>query len=482
MDDIRLIPAHAGKTWRQPRRAPGWTAHPRSRGENIAKALGQATGGGSSPLTRGKLEPLDDDAHGGRLIPAHAGKTHCAIDCHVSIPAHPRSRGENEAILKGSEVQAGSSPLTRGKRDALAPRVGDPGLIPAHAGKTKPAPSMRAPAKAHPRSRGENRWSDADALSSHGSSPLTRGKHLCPRWSDADARLIPAHAGKTPNAYQNQPEVKAHPRSRGENLLQVLSELVKRGSSPLTRGKLWPDGVPRGLNRLIPAHAGKTSTTTRGQLTTVAHPRSRGENLTDPSRHDQDPGSSPLTRGKRDLQRRLIRSVRLIPAHAGKTSLAWLVGAHTKAHPRSRGENRDRAMGCLLGQGSSPLTRGKRVIVVFGNVEVRLIPAHAGKTLPVTLKRGAITAHPRSRGENLGHVSAAKWNAGSSPLTRGKPAPGLCRGVRAGLIPAHAGKTSRAVWVSENRAAHPRSRGENPKTRSNSLLGPGSSPLTRGKR
>ena len=176
MDDIRLIPAHAGKTWRQPRRAPGWTAHPRSRGENIAKALGQATGGGSSPLTRGKLEPLDDDAHGGRLIPAHAGKTHCAIDCHVSIPAHPRSRGENEAILKGSEVQAGSSPLTRGKPEHGRDRRRRARLIPAHAGKTAPRSPRSRPAPAHPRSRGENFGGSVHGHAPIGSSPLTRGK------------------------------------------------------------------------------------------------------------------------------------------------------------------------------------------------------------------------------------------------------------------------------------------------------------------
>ena len=50
---------------------------------------------------------------------------------------------------------------------------------------------------------------------------------------------------------------------------------------------------------------------------------------------------------------------------------------------------------------------------------------------------------------------------GSSPLTRGKRYPGARNCLRFGLIPAHAGKTTRAGPVSSPEAAHPRSRGEN---------------------
>ena len=72
---MRLIPAHAGKTDEsvEVRRSRG--AHPRSRGENRRNAETRARLQGSSPLTRGK--PPHDGAFslGGRLIPAHAGKT-----------------------------------------------------------------------------------------------------------------------------------------------------------------------------------------------------------------------------------------------------------------------------------------------------------------------------------------------------------------------------------------------------------------------
>ena len=50
-------------------------------------------------------------------------------------------------------------------------------------------------------------------------------------------------------------------------------------------------------------------------------------------------GSSPLTRGKLTRRGRHARTVRLIPAHAGKTVLGADRYASVWAHPRSRGEN-----------------------------------------------------------------------------------------------------------------------------------------------
>ena len=52
---------------------------------------------------------------------------------------------------------------------------------------------------------------------------------------------------------------RAHPRSRGENLIGVAADLSAQGSSPLTRGKQsFADGFD-GSSGLIPAHAGKTA-------------------------------------------------------------------------------------------------------------------------------------------------------------------------------------------------------------------------------
>ena len=172
--------------------------------------------------------------------------------------------------------------------------------------------------------------------------------------------------------------------------------------------------------RLIPAHAGKTRPHPRAFTAIRAHPRSRGENLRISRPMTPSSGSSPLTRGKLDTLAGFFTDMRLIPAHAGKTAHA--VRAHTQeqAHPRSRGENTSciRVWGCI--HGSSPLTRGKHGRRTERDGDWRLIPAHAGKTCCRVLSVSQGVAHPRSRGENLGIHAYDAQGKGSSPLTRGK--------------------------------------------------------------
>ena len=92
---------------------------------------------------------------------------------------------------------------------------------------------------------------------------------------------------------------------------------------------------------------------------------------------------------------------------------------------------------------------------------MRLIPAHAGKTVSVVGPRWGAGAHPRSRGENSGVTAVGVAAAGSSPLTRGKRVAMALDPDARGLIPAHAGKTVMASCIGRARGAHPRSRGEN---------------------
>ena len=94
----------------------------------------------------------------------------------TSAKAHPRSRGENTVAALALHGNAGSSPLTRGKPANSVSQIGRRGLIPAHAGKTCVPIRRGHPGRAHPRSRGENMVSDGKVSLEDGSSPLTRGK------------------------------------------------------------------------------------------------------------------------------------------------------------------------------------------------------------------------------------------------------------------------------------------------------------------
>ena len=253
------------------------------------------------------------------------------------------------------------------------------------------------------------------------------------------------------------------------------------GSSPLTRGKPQIVQLVGQVGGLIPAHAGKTHRPLRRAIRSVAHPRSRGENTPLYLRLALTAGSSPLTRGKRRRCWSAFQSIRLIPAHAGKTALAALHCGGVRAHPRSRGENRPADRLSLQAYGSSPLTRGKRVCQLVTSARWGLIPAHAGKTRGGESNVRYRAAHPRSRGENAEKPRNADDGPGSSPLTRGKRFELQESREDTGLIPAHAGKTPRWCPRPRGARAHPRSRGENFTSRTRPACGTGSSPLTRGK-
>ena len=111
-----------------------------------------------------------------------------------------------------------------------------------------------------------------------------------------------------------------------------------------------------------------------------------------------------------------------------------------------------------------------------------LIPAHAGKTTRPAGTRAARRTHPRSRGENLELWPDGVPCGDSSPLTRGKRKGRRHSRPPGRLIPAHAGKTLAVPWTSSLPPTHPRSRGENLDNRERAGDHADSSPLTRGKR
>ena len=152
------------------------------------------------------------------------------------------------------------------------------------------------------------------------------------------------------------------------------------------------------------------------------------------------------------------------------------------AHPRSRGENRMIAGAGVLVLGSSPLTRGKQSRSSSTDAALGLIPAHAGKTGCSSARGSSRRAHPRSRGENTTVGTMPGAGPGSSPLTRGKRHAACPRRTVKRLIPAHAGKTAALVIGYRALRAHPRSRGENGRGARAGGRHCGSSPLTRGKR
>ena len=233
-------------------------AHPRSRGADEMSGTRGTGCPGSSPLARGGHPgaSVHDLVEG--LIPARAGRTATARGGSTCARAHPRSRGADSSSSVARSPTTGSSPLARGGPTGAAEVARAQGLIPARAGRTMCVRGRCMRRGAHPRSRGADVVVGVPGGRIAGSSPLARGgpEHL--QRAGQVRGLIPARAGRTPSTPRATWPGRAHPRSRGADPITASRMSAARGSSPLARGGLPPDGYATVAGGLIPARAGRT--------------------------------------------------------------------------------------------------------------------------------------------------------------------------------------------------------------------------------
>ena len=232
--------------------------HPRSRGEY--EAFTQAGYGteGSSPLSRGILEPVRPSPFKGGIIPALAGNTAFPPATSTSSRDHPRSRGEYLQTRVLRPLREGSSPLSRGIRLSLTGTFGEGGIIPALAGNTGFFLVRHQSSRDHPRSRGEYRSAVRGPTSEPGSSPLSRGIRPCHNLGSGRIWIIPALAGNTLMESRRPSLSWDHPRSRGEYQQWIAEFPRTEGSSPLSRGIHSQIELRVAAHRIIPALAGNT--------------------------------------------------------------------------------------------------------------------------------------------------------------------------------------------------------------------------------
>ena len=201
--DVRLTPACAGKTSLKTAAFTGLSAHPRMRGEDLARGVEARRSSGSPPHARGRLRPRQRRMALDRLTPACAGKTPGTNTAPPANPAHPRMRGEDHQSFLNVVAARGSPPHARGRLEPATVRLQSMG--------------------AHPRMRGEESPRLLPKTSEHGSPPHARGRPYRHRTRRHRLRLTPACAGKT------------HSVAPGEE--------VEEGSPPHARGRLGDELV-----------------------------------------------------------------------------------------------------------------------------------------------------------------------------------------------------------------------------------------------
>ena len=170
---------------------------------------------GSSPLTRGGLNPTRIPKVNIGLIPAYAGRTPSRKSKSSCVRAHPRLRGADQNWWLRFPGSWGSSPLTRGGQCCFCSSAATGGLIPAYAGRTGFGCESRFCEGAHPRLRGADGAARAEGYDFVGSSPLTRGGLDTPSTIEVNGGLIPAYAGRTRWGDAPIHGPWAHPRLRG---------------------------------------------------------------------------------------------------------------------------------------------------------------------------------------------------------------------------------------------------------------------------
>ena len=109
-----IIPAYAGSTSPRTGQPSSSPDHPRIRGEHRVLTEMQASGPGSSPHTRGAHRRIRRKEHPQRIIPAYAGSTPGRSSRADPWRDHPRIRGEHSARPLVPYNENGSSPHTRG--------------------------------------------------------------------------------------------------------------------------------------------------------------------------------------------------------------------------------------------------------------------------------------------------------------------------------------------------------------------------------
>ncbi len=387
--------------------SPGWTTSPaRPPRQSGAARSYQGRREGvhlrrreESRHAAGARRPADDVSC--RIIPACAGDTESSLIAQLSVTDHPRVCGAQYTEVPAAEVAGGSSPRVRGDRGC---------------------PSAGASLDLdHPRVRGGHVSCRCISCRIPGSSPRVRGKLWLPQQNHQRRRIISACAGDTSCRYRQHRWPTDHPRGcGGHGPLPALAVQVS-GSSPRVRGTHLPEPGAQSSARIIPACAGNTS---RSSLT--------GSVIAD---------YSPRVRRTRSRTPPKLFPKRIIPACAGDTCLRIECHGVSPDHPRVCGGHRIMALGLDLSRGSSPRVWGTRSVIRASARSVRIIPACAGDT---SVRSDGARPHPDHPHVCGGHFMPAMTSSricGSSPRVRGTPdrsgAADACRRI----IPACAGDT-----------------------------------------
>ena len=171
-------------------------------------------------------------------------------------------------------------------------------ITPAYAGKSYIQQFSRKFFRDHPRLCGEKSYILNFVLLYSGSPPPMRGK--------GDCQIVAVFV------------VRDHPRLCGEKLPVLVYPLHVQGSPPPMRGKAGEQTPETIYQRITPAYAGKSFSSSGAAVSRWDHPRLCGEKFQILLYAFLRTGSPPPMRGKVEQREQMQISIRITPAYAGK--------------------------------------------------------------------------------------------------------------------------------------------------------------------
>ena len=313
-----------------------------------------------------------------------------------------------------------------------------------------------------------------------GSSPHVRGAPVDNHRRQCLLGIIPACAGSTIFSGAGDWLVEDHPRMCGEHGEALKVVKLHLGSSPHVRGALSEcveTGAPGGI---IPACAGSTHEADLLGIGKRDHPRMCGEHSFRSIKFQDMEGSSPHVRGARVPREVGGIGHGIIPACAGSTGRARRARLLREDHPRMCGEHSRLCLMPSMRTGSSPHVRGAPRSAGQRRLRGGIIPACAGSTRRFSKSRAAGRDHPRMCGEHTRPAGTRRRARGSSPHVRGARLGRSKRSRSAGIIPACAGSTLQSTRTTSGSRDHPRMCGEHSISGLSTVMATGSSPHVRG--
>ena len=170
------------------------------------------------------------------IIPAHAGHTRPNTRRSQRSRDHPRTCGAYSMSRQSASARVGSSPHMRGIPPPSTPQQSSDGIIPAHAGHTDFHEWQPFSLRDHPRTCGAYLIARPHANSPAGSSPHMRGIRAYDAFSLCCDGIIPAHAGHTYRHTLESNLARDHPRTCGAYQRLIATDFCMTGSSPHMRG------------------------------------------------------------------------------------------------------------------------------------------------------------------------------------------------------------------------------------------------------